>query len=87
MSGRESVGILIHPQVDRDLPQLKAAREFLAKRGFRVWEVRRDGLAGEQLDHDLEPLANALVGDLAQINRRPDPDRQRNQARDEGNNQ
>jgi len=47
----ESIGILIHPQVDRDLPELKAARELLEDRGFQVWEVRRDGLAGELEKH------------------------------------
>jgi NAD+ kinase len=51
MSERESVGILIHPQVDHALPELKAAREFLVKRGLQVWEVRRDGLAGELKKH------------------------------------
>jgi len=51
VSERESVGILIHPQVDLDLPELKAAREFLVRRELQVWEVRRDGLAGELQKH------------------------------------
>jgi NAD+ kinase len=51
MTRGESIGILIHPQVDRDLPELKRAREFLEAKGFQVWEVRRDGLAGELKKH------------------------------------
>jgi len=47
MSGGDSVGLLIHPQVDSGLPALQAARKFLKERGLQVWEVRRDGLAGE----------------------------------------
>ncbi|MEP7104715.1 MAG: NAD(+)/NADH kinase [Chloroflexota bacterium] len=47
----ESIGILMHPQVDPDLPELKGAREFLEGKGFQVWEVRRDGLAGELEKH------------------------------------
>lgn len=51
MTRRESIGILVHPQVDRALPELEAARELLEARGFQVWEVRRDGLAGELKRH------------------------------------
>ena len=43
MSGGDSVGLLIHPQVDSGLPALQAARKFLKERGLQVWEVRREG--------------------------------------------
>lgn len=45
MSG--SVGFLFHPQVDRRLPALEAARKVLREHGLESWEVSRDALAAE----------------------------------------
>jgi NAD+ kinase len=42
-----SIGFLYHPQVDRHLPALEAARAFLFESGIEVWEAARDDLATE----------------------------------------
>ncbi|HEX6548748.1 MAG TPA: NAD(+)/NADH kinase [Candidatus Dormibacteraeota bacterium] len=51
MSEGGSVGILYHPQVDREQPALAAAREVLHEAGLGVWEVARDTLAAELRKH------------------------------------
>jgi len=42
-----AIGMLFHPQVDRDSPPLKEARSFLGERGIDTWEVHREARASE----------------------------------------
>lgn len=42
MSG--SVGLLLHPQVDRALPGIEAGRRAIRAAGLEAWETDRDGL-------------------------------------------
>lgn len=47
MTGRPSVGFLYHPQVDRQQPELQAARQALEGAGLETWEATRDALPAE----------------------------------------
>ncbi|HYS02276.1 MAG TPA: NAD(+)/NADH kinase [Candidatus Eisenbacteria bacterium] len=36
----QSVGFVYHPQIDAELPPIRAARDHLQRHGFRVWDHR-----------------------------------------------
>jgi NAD+ kinase len=42
-----AVGIIFHPQIDRDAPVLHDVRRLLQERGVDAWEVHRDATASE----------------------------------------